>query len=88
MIDNRDSLTETFSLFHVVRRDDDGLSFRAEFLAINPTSELPTRLRIQTGRWLVEEEELRVPTSAHATARRCFCPPDSPPTLASRFSPS
>jgi len=49
-------------------------------LALEPldqSPELPSRLRVEPARGLIQKQNLRVPDSAQATASRCFWPPDS-----------
>jgi hypothetical protein len=69
-----------------VRREQD----RAAALAVfrDDVPELQARLRIEAGGGLVEEGMSGSPTSAQATPRRCFWPPESLPTRAFRFSSS
>src|SRR3569832_2155084 len=58
VIDDGESLAQRVSLFHVVRRQENGLSTLVVFT--NDFPEQQTRLRIETGTRLVEKQHLRI----------------------------
>ena len=58
VIDDRHPVAQPLGLVHVVRRQQDGPALGAE--AADDVPELPARLRVEAGRRLVEEQQLRV----------------------------
>ena len=58
VIHNCDSLTQALCLIHVMSGEHNGPTRCPEFLDESP--QLPPRLRIESGRRLVEKEQLRV----------------------------
>src|SRR5437588_1870906 len=58
MIDDRYAITESLGLLHVVSREDDRPAFGLKLLDQLP--ELAARLRIESGRRLVEKKQLRI----------------------------
>src|SRR5688500_13154109 len=58
MIDDRDAVTEPFRFIHVVRREHDAAARGAQ--PLHQVPELPARLRIQSGRRLVEEQQFGI----------------------------
>src|SRR5262245_14601782 len=65
MIDDGDAVAQNLGFIHVVRREHDRASHRLELGDQLP--ELPPRLRIESGGWLVEKEQVRL---AHNRARQ------------------
>src|SRR5882672_3674879 len=59
VIHDRHAIAKALRLLHVVRRKDDRPAFRLEYRDQVP--KLTTRLWIETGRRLVQEEKLRIP---------------------------
>src|SRR5688572_15004569 len=58
VIDNCDSVAQPLGLVHVMSRQHNGAPRSTELLDQSP--ELPPRLRIETGGWLVEKKELGI----------------------------
>ncbi len=74
MIHDGDPIAETLRFFHVVSGEKHRLPLAAEIPDDVP--EVSARLRVETGRGLVEKDELRrSPTSAQAMASLWRCPP-------------
>src|SRR6478672_6354179 len=58
MVHDRHAVAELFGLVHVVRREHDAASARSQL--DDEVPQLPSRLRIEPRRRLVEEQQLRV----------------------------
>jgi len=69
-----------------VRREQDGPAATAQ--VADDVPDLAPRLRVETGRRLVEEQQIRVAGERAGDASRCLCPPDSLTTQDERFSVS
>jgi hypothetical protein len=82
MIATRSQSRSASSIRCVVRKT--GLAARAD--AADEIPDGAARLRIESGRQLVQEDELGSLTSASAMKSRCFWPPESVMNQASRFS--
>src|ERR1051326_8126414 len=58
VVDDGDAVTEAFGLVHVVRGDENGAATGLE--GAQDVPDVPPRLRIESGRRLVEEEQFRI----------------------------
>ncbi len=78
LIDDGQPVAEAFGLVHVVCGQQDGAAASVETGERSPITAVGSadRVRLSARR---ETGSLGLPTSAVATASRCFCPPDSLP---------
>jgi len=74
VVHDGDAITELIGLFHVVRRQHDGLARVVQTRSKIPERE--TTLRVQAGRRFVHEEHGGLWKIARATIRRWAMPPE------------
>ena len=87
MVDDADAVAQPLGLVHVVRGQQHRAPALLEAARRRPRAAGATADRGRSSARRGRAARGR-PTSAHATARRCFCPPDSFSNQASRFSSS
>ena len=87
LVHDADAIAELVRFVHVVRGDQDGAAVARETARAPPTAGAATADRGRSSARRETAARAR-PASAHATDSRCFCPPDSFDTHASRFDPS